>query len=330
MTFFTIALLQLPAGPDPAANLARGLQACREARALGADLALFPEMWNIGYTGFVPEGEGRGDRWRAPGRWGAAPPPETEAFRARRAAWQAQAVATDGPYVDAFRALARELELAIAVTYLQAWPGAPRNAVSLIDRRGELVFTYAKVHTCDFDDLEAACLPGDDFYVAALDTAAGAVAVGALICYDREFPESARVLMLKGAELLLIPNACELERHRLAQLQTRAYENMVGVALANYAGGEYGGGSVAFDGIAFGPEGSRDMTVAAAGPAPGITLARFDLGALRAYRQAEVWGNAFRRPRRYGLLTAPVVLPPFVRVDERGQRHDLVRRYPVE
>lgn len=69
------------------------------------------------------------------------------------------------------------------------------------------------MHTCDFDK-EAALTPGDDFYVAALDTPHGPLNVGALICYDREFPESARLLMLKGAEVILTPNACELEINR--------------------------------------------------------------------------------------------------------------------
>ena len=64
-----------------------------------------------------------------------------------------------------------------------------------------------KVHTCDFD-MEAALTPGDDFYVCTLDTAKGDVRIGAMICYDREFPESARILMLKGAELILTSNAC--------------------------------------------------------------------------------------------------------------------------
>ena len=51
MSIIQIALLQMTAwGSDQAANLAKGSEFCRRARALGADLALFPEMWNIGYT----------------------------------------------------------------------------------------------------------------------------------------------------------------------------------------------------------------------------------------------------------------------------------------
>ncbi len=42
--------------------------------------------------------------------------------------------------------------MAIAVTFLEEWPVAPRNSVTLIDRHGEIVLTYAKVHTCSFDE----------------------------------------------------------------------------------------------------------------------------------------------------------------------------------
>ncbi len=51
-----------------------------------------------------------------------------------------------------------------------------------------------------------------------------------MICFDREFPESARILMLKGAELILVPNACPMEINRLSQLRGRAFENMIAVA----------------------------------------------------------------------------------------------------
>ena len=48
---FTVALLQIaPFGNDQSRNLAKGLQYCGEAKALGADLAVFPELWNIGFA----------------------------------------------------------------------------------------------------------------------------------------------------------------------------------------------------------------------------------------------------------------------------------------
>lgn len=50
MAALTIALLQLLPGPTADTALERGLAACRQAKACGADIALFPELWNTGYT----------------------------------------------------------------------------------------------------------------------------------------------------------------------------------------------------------------------------------------------------------------------------------------
>jgi N-carbamoylputrescine amidase len=321
----TIALLQMTAeGTNQAANLAKGDEFCRRAKQMGADIALFPEMWNVGYTSFCPSATPETDLWKAPERWNGVSPRETDdAVREARAAWQALAIGPDDPFVLHFRQLARELEIAIGLTYLERWPGAPRNTVSLIDRRGEIVLTYAKVHTCDFDHFESACTPGDDFYVATLDSAQGPVEIGAMICFDREFPESARVLMLKGAEIILTPNACTLEANRIGQFRTRAYENMVGVAMANYAAPQINGHSCAFDPIAFDDDGNtRDTLIVEAGEEEGVYLAAFDLGRLRKYRSSEVWGNAFRRPHRYGAITSTDVAPPFIRVDAAGVAYD--------
>ncbi len=291
MKSLTIALLQMKGfGFDQAENLAKGEIFCREAQALGADIALFPEMWNIGYTFFQKQNADS------------------------LAQWLDQAIETDGSFVRHFRELAAELEMAIAITYLQRWDERPRNVVSLIDRRGQVLFTYAKLHTCEFDK-ESALTPGEDFYVAALDTTVGTVQVGAMICYDREFPESARLLMLKGAEIILTPNACEMELNRLSQFRSRAMENMLGVALANYAAPQENGHSVAYDGIAYVDDRPRDTLVVEAGDAEGVYLARFDLDRLRDWRQKEGWGNAYRRPRRYGLLVSEAVMPPFIRSD---------------
>ena len=289
----TIALLQMTAcGNDQDGNLAKGETFCRQAREMGADIALFPEMWNVGYTFYDPS-QPNG-----------------------REMWQAQAIAQDGPFVSHFGRLARELEMAIALTYLERWPGAPRNSLSLIDRRGEIVITCAKVHTCDWE-LEVACTPGDDFHVGALDTDQGKVRIGAMICYDREFPESARILMLKGAELILTPNACALGAHRIGQFKARAFENMVGLAMANYAAPQENGHSVAFDAVAFDDDGAVETLIVEAGEGEGVYLAELDMDRLRAYRAHEVWGNAFRKPQRYGLLTSPDVEEPFVRAAGR-------------
>ena len=332
MGILRVALLQMSScGSDQEANLAKGEGFCRRARDMGADIALFPEMWNIGYTfKRAPNPHsgppGSGDLWRAPGLWEAGEPSPDSGLEGAIAAWQAQAIRRDSPFVAHFRGLARELGMAIALTYLEEWDGPPRNSVSLIDRHGEIALTYAKVHTCDFDLPEMALTPGDDFYVCDLDTEAGNVRVGAMICYDREFPESARILMLKGAEIILTPNACDLEANRLGQFRARAYENAVGVAMANYAAPQLNGCSVAYHPVAFDASGPKDTLVVQAGEGEGVYLAGFDMDEIRDYRARETWGNAFRRPHRYGALTSLHVEEPFVRVDARGERYDRARR----
>jgi len=328
MSMINVALLQMTAcGTDQEANKAKAESFCRRAHAMGADIALFPEMWNIGYTPYTPWEQltAADDVWRAPELW--TPEDATRAVpKEAIARWQEQAIGQDSPFVIHFRSLAKELNMAIALTYLERWPGAPRNTVSLIDRHGDIVLTYAKVHTCDFS-MEAACTSGDDFHVCTLDTAKGSVEIGAMICYDREFPESARVLMLKGAEIILTPNSCPLETNRIGQFRARAYENMVGVAMTNYAAPQNNGHSVAFDPMGFDAHGqSRDTLIVEAGEGEGLYMAAFDMDALRAYRTRETWGAAFRRPHRYGPLTSPAVDAPFIRTNAAGDRYDPTKR----
>jgi len=294
MSEITVALLQINSnGTDQSSNLSKGVLFCRQTAQLGADIALFPEMWNIGYTPFDHE--------------------EPDSLKE----WQNRAIDRDSDFVKIHQELAVELNMALALTYLEKWSGSPRNVVSLIDRYGAIQFTYAKVHTCDFDLMEAALTPGEDFFVTSLNTTKGDVKIGALICYDREFPESARILMLKGAELILTPNACELEINRLSQYRSRAFENMVALAMANYPNPQCNGHSLAFDGIAFDDNGSRDMLVVEAGQTEGVYLAKLDLDALREYRQKETWGNAFRKPDRYHILISADTHEPFIRNEAR-------------
>ena len=245
METLKIALLQISPHRTLEGNLEKGAASCRKAKELGADIALFPEMWSNGYNIYNRPV----DRWKA------------------------EAIPAGSEFVNAFGALAGELNMAIGITFLEQYEGGPRNSMVLFDRHGERKITYAKVHTCDFD-VERNLTPGEDFYVAMLDTACGEVRVGAMICYDREFPESARILMLKGAELILVPNACPMEINRLSQLRARAYENMLGIATCNYPIDvpDCNGRSSAFDGVAYLPglPGSRDTCVVEADEAEGM------------------------------------------------------------
>ena len=138
---------------------------------------------------------------------------------------------------------------------------------------------------------------------------------------DREFPESARILMLQGAELILVPNACPMEINRLSQLRARAFENMLAIATCNYPETvpDCNGHSTLFDGVAYLPdqEGSRDTCVREADGREQILLAELDLDLLRRYRETEVHGNAYRHPEQYGILTEQRVEAPFIRPDAR-------------
>ncbi len=148
---------------------------------------------------------------------------------------------------------------------------------------------------------------GEAFFVADLDTKDGTIKVGSMICYDREFPESARILMLKGAELLLVPNACPMELNRLAQLRGRAYENMLAIATCNYPSPhpDCNGRSTLFDGVVYLPKlsGSRDTCVLEANESEGVYMAELDADMLRDYRRREVWGMKNRRPELYGEIS---------------------------
>ena len=143
--------------------------------------------------------------------------------------------------------------------------------------------------------------------MADLDFGRGTVRFGSMICFDREFPESARILMLKGAELILAPNACPMEINRLAALRTRAYENMLAVATCNYPEGQpdCNGRSTLFDGVAWarGEDGERDMCVFEAPCEPGVYIATLDLDLLRKHRNEDIMGDKYRRPEAYGILS---------------------------
>src|SRR5260370_35222095 len=87
---------------------------------------------------------------------------------------------------------------------------------------------------------------------------------------------------------------------------------MVAIALPQLCPPDANGHSIAFDPIAFTEQGSRDSLVVEAGEQEGVYLASFDLDAIREHRARESWGNAFRKPHRYGLLVAQRDEEPFV------------------
>lgn len=274
-----IAFIQLVPGGSTEDNLEKGINACREAKAGSADIALFPEMWSSGYV-----------------------------FPHSREWLEQNAVSLDSQYVTRFSEIAAELDMAVAITLLERHEPKPRNTVCLFDRHGKLVYRYAKVHICDFgeDDDEGVLDAGDDFFVGELDTKEGTISVGSMICYDREFPEAARILMLKGAELILVPNACPMEINRLSQLRGRAYENWVAIATCNYPAFHRccNGHSTLFDGVIYDTEtgAPRDMLVCKMGEDAGVFFAELDVDMLREYRKREADNLKNRKPELYGLI----------------------------
>ena len=271
-----IAMLQLLPEASIEQNLKKGLGACIEAKKLGADIALFPEMWSTGYKISLDQKE-----------------------------LESQSINKNSNFILSFKKLAQELNLAIGITFLETNNPKPLNSVIFFDKKGNEALHYSKVHTCDFD-VEKVLSSGDDFYVADLDLGFTKVKIGTMICFDREFPESARVLMLKGAEIILAPNACPMEINRLSALRTRAYENMLAVCTCNYPAGQpdCNGHSTLFDGVAWLREedGVRDMCVFEAPETEGIYLAEVDLDLLRNYRENEIMGWKYRKTKSYQIL----------------------------
>ena len=277
---FSVALLQiLPDGNNQSRNLERGIEYCSKAKRLGADLALFPELWNIGFAPCPDEEEGRRN-------------------------WEESAIDRQSVFFQGFVRAARDYKINVALTYLEKHTPKPRNSVSMIDRQGNVVLSYSKVFLCDFTEpgevgCDSGCTPGNLFEVCTLTGKEGAVRVGAMICADREFPEAAAQLMLKGAELIVVPNSCTLDGIRSTLLKARAFDNLVGIAAANYPAPHDNGNSQAYTCVAWTEGGSEQETLLVqAGREEGVFLACFDIDAIRAHRKREAWRMDYRKDRR--------------------------------
>lgn len=208
--------------------------------------------------------------------------------------------------------IAREYQIGIVLTAFTKGAELPQNTAFVIDKSGKILMKYSKVHTCDFAD-EKNIEAGKEFKVCDFD----GVKLGIMICYDREYPESARILMLKGAEVILVPNDCGSMKPRIQALSTRAYENMTAVAMAN-PNGENAGCSCAYSPICWDTSGRCvDNTVLLADSATeGIFYAEFDMDAIREYRGREMMGNTFRKVDAYEDLLDRTITAPFIRTGQ--------------
>lgn len=204
---------------------------------------------------------------------------------------------------------AKEIGIGLVATTLTKGKNSPQNSAFVINKNGEILMKYSKVHTCDFAD-ERVLESGTEFNVCDFE----GVRIGVMICYDREYPESARILMLKGAEIILVPNDCESMRPRIQALSTRAYENMCGVAMAN-PNGKNSGNSCAFSPICWNNNGEcvDNTLLFADAETEGLFYAEFDMDAIRAYREREMMGNTFRKVKFYSDLLSTEIKHPFIR-----------------
>jgi predicted amidohydrolase len=242
----------------PDRNLAHAHRLISAAARRGARLLVFPEMYLTGYS-----------------------------------VWpRVAAAALDGASAPlrALRAAARRARLAVVVGYPERSSRGVYNAACVIDGDGTLRGVYRKVHL--FGNERRYFRAGRRWLVVRLP----GLTIGVLICYDVEFPEAARILALKGVQLVTVLSA-NMEPYRASQdvyLRARALENQVFVALANRVGAEGATRFVGGSGI-WGPGGE---TLVAAETDEQLLVASLDLRRLgQARRQFDYLAE--RRPDTY-------------------------------
>lgn len=285
MKKLTVAMVQYNCKePNQKINTEIGLKYVREAKKMGADIVLFPECWITSYS--------------CPGIAEKLVPTEEIEKQPEFIKWCEAALTEESEPILRFRAIAEELSIGIAITGLTKGKKHPQNTAFIIDRGGKIILKYSKVHTCDFD-WERYLESGEGFHVCRFDD----ICIGVMICYDREYPESARELMLQGAEIILMPNDCGTMQPRLKELSVRAMENMVGIAMVNPPG-KNAGCSCAFSPIVWDKDGNPvDNTIIIADEkTEGIVSATFDIDKIREYRKTEDLGK-YRKVKAYKFLT---------------------------
>src|SRR5215470_2467980 len=167
-----VALCQLPVSPDPAVNLGRVREAVAEAARQGADLAVFPEATQARFGSDL----------------------------------RAVAEPLDGAFGTGLATAAQESGVALVVGVFEPAPdGRVYNTAVAYDGTGDLAAAYRKIHLFDaLGERESAVVaPGSEPVVADL----AGVKVGLATCYDVRFPELARALAVRGAELIAVPAA---------------------------------------------------------------------------------------------------------------------------
>lgn len=207
-TMLTVGLVQHACSEDRAANLAASMSGIREAAARGARLVLLQEL-HTGVYFCQTEDVARFD----------------------------QAETIPGPSTEQLGKLAAELGVVIVASLFERRAaGLYHNTAVVLERDGSIAGKYRKMHIPDDPGYyEKFYFTPGDLGFAPIDTSVGRL--GVLVCWDQWYPEAARLMALRGAELLLYPTAIGWNPDDDADEQARQREAWItiqrGHAIAN-------------------------------------------------------------------------------------------------
>lgn len=256
---------------DPLANAAQAVSWLKELKVDGVDLVVLPEAFLTGYC-----------------------------VDSSDAACSIAIGRTDS-VLQQLEAACNEIDIMLVVGFAEAADGENFNTAALIEP-GRAARYYRKTHL-PFLGYDRFVTGGDDLPV--FETRHGMI--GVLICYDIRLPESARVLALKGAELIVLPTNWPVGAEISAEVIAiaRAAENRVFVATCNRVGTENGFQFIGLSKI-ISPTGK---VLAAAGPDSTVILADIELSVAREKNIVNIPGKyethtfASRRPDLYTAIS---------------------------
>ena len=265
-------------GADADDNIRRAEQLVSDAACAGAQCVLLQELFAHPY--FCPQ---------------------------QNAEWFARArPADDNPLIARFAAVARQHRVVLPVSFFERANNVFYNSIAIIDADGATLGVYRKSHLPDGPGYREKFYftPGDTGF-RVWDTAVGRIGVG--ICWDQWFPESARIMALRGADILLYPTAIGNEpqspgyssaAHWRRVMQGHAAANLCALMASNRVGDEdWDEARMTFYGDSF-IAGAQGELLATMGDDEGFALADVDLAELRELRYS--WGIfRDRRPDLY-------------------------------
>ncbi|MBM3784945.1 MAG: carbon-nitrogen hydrolase family protein [Acidobacteria bacterium] len=202
--FVAGALTLTPEPWNKAANFAKLDKYAREAAKKGAEVIVAPEGFLEGYVG---------NEKRTPGL--------NQEDYIRRAAEP-----LDGPLLGKVRALAKELGVFLMLGFAEKRGAGVYNSVVMFGPDGAIAHHYSKSHTMADEPFNT---KGSEFPV--MQSKHGTW--GTLICFDRQLPETARLLALKGADTLFVPAWGSYGEMNDQMMRVRAYENGVNLVFVH-------------------------------------------------------------------------------------------------